>query len=281
VSGLSILVLTQDEGSNLPALLESIEGLDHQLFVMDSGSTDATVAIAEGAGATVFSHPFDNYGAQRNRAQALLPDPDGWVLHMDADERLTPELKDEIAGVMQSGRSGVDGYMLRQRTVFMGRWIRHGGHYPSFHLRLFRIAAGRCEDRLYDQHFVVDGRVEQLRHDYIDTIGSDLYTWTMRHARWARLEVEEQQLGHGDRKLVEPRLRGTPIEKKRWLRAKVLDRGPLFFRSFGYWVYRYFFRLGFLDGREGLIFHFLQGFWFRFLIDSMTFEAARGRDSGG
>ena len=274
-SKLAVLVLTQDEEANLPSLLNSLAGLDHELFVMDSGSTDRTLEIAAAAGATVFSHPFDDYGSQRNRAQAQLPDQDGWVLHMDADERLTPELRDEIAGVMSQPSGGVDGYMLRQRTVFMGKWIRHGGHYPSYHLRLFRVAAGRCEDRLYDQHFVVDGNVSRLSNDYIDTIGADLYNWTLRHARWAKLEVQEQGRTSTDRRLVEPRLGGTPIEKKRWLRTRVLDRSPLFFRSFGYWIYRYFFRLGFLDGREGLIFHFLQGFWFRFLVDSMTYERSR------
>lgn len=276
---LSVLILTKDEEKNLPACIQSLEGLEHDLFVMDSGSTDRTVEIAEDAGATVFQHAFDNYGAQRNRAQELLPNRDGWVLHLDADERLLPALADEIRAVMQNPPAAVNGYMLRQRTVFMGKWIKHGGHYPSYHLRLFRIGQGRCEDRLYDQHFVVDGRVEGLANDYIDTIGADLYTWTIRHARWAALEIQEQAREKPTTGRVQPRFTGDPIQRRRWLRERVLDRGPLFFRSFGYWIYRYFFRLGFLDGKEGLIFHFLQGFWFRFLVDSMAFEAARSNET--
>lgn len=280
-SPLSVLVLTHDEEENLPGLLSSLEGLEHELFVMDSGSSDSTLDIARAAGATLFEHPFDNYGAQRNRAQALLPDPSGWVLHLDADERLTPELRNEIARLMADPSPSFDGYMLRQRTIFMGRWIKHGGHYPVYHLRLFRIDKGRCEDRLYDQHFMVEGRVGRSKHDYLDTIGADLMTWTMRHARWASLEADEQMLGGRREGRVQPRLGGTPIQRRRWLRVKVLNRGGLLGRSFGYWFYRYFFRAGFLDGKEGFIFHFLQGCWYQFLVGATIYERERAGSRDG
>lgn len=271
MSKLSVLVLTHDEEKNLPGLLDSLAGLDHDLFVMDSGSTDRTIEIARAAGATVFEYPFDNYGAQRNRAQAMLPNQLGWVLHLDADERLTPELRDEIP-TLATDHGSFDGFMLRQRTVFMGRWIKHGAHYPSFHLRLFKIERGRCEDRLYDQHFLVDGKVGRSKHDYIDTIGADLMTWTVRHARWASLEADEHERGRRTVEGVVPRLGGTPIERKRWLRVKVLNRSALVGRSFGYWFYRYFLRAGFLDGKEGFIFHFLQGCWYQFLVGATIYE---------
>lgn len=277
---LSVLILTQDEESNLPGCLESLQGLDHDLFVMDSGSTDGTIDIAEAAGAAVFRHPFDNYGAQRNRAQDMLPDQSGWVLHLDADERLTPELRDEIGATMKAPPASIDGYMLRQRTVFMGRWIKHGGHYPAYHLRLFRVAKGRCEDRLYDQHFMADGRVDSLKNDYVDTIGSDLISWTIRHARWAALEADEQARGSVTTEgRVSPRWRGTPIERRRWLRVKLLNRSALFGRSFGYWFYRYFLRAGFLDGKEGFIFHFLQGCWYQFLVGATIYERSKKAQS--
>lgn len=276
MTNLSVLVLTHDEEKNLPDLLASLDGLECNLFVMDSGSTDSTVDIARGAGATIFTHLFDNYGAQRNRAQDLLPDQSGWVLHLDADERLTSELVDEIRGLMSLPSPAVDGYMLRQRTVFMGRWIKHGGHYPAYHLRLFRTAKGRCEDRLYDQHFMVKGSVKRARNDYIDTVGADLATWTARHARWAALQADEMRRRPEAERLVRARLRGTPIERRRWLRVHVLDRSGLIGRSFGYWFYRYVLRGGFLDGKEGLIFHFLQGCWFQFLVGAMSYEQEVG-----
>jgi glycosyltransferase involved in cell wall biosynthesis len=269
---LSVIVLTMNEEVNLPGCIQSLNGLDYDLYVVDSGSSDRTIEIAKAAGAFVVQHPFENYGAQRNWAQSVLPFKTDWLLHLDADERLTPELVKEIAAVLKDPPPEISGYMLRKRTIFMGRWIRHGAHYPSYHLRLFLKDKGRCEDRKYDQHYVAEGKVLTLKHDYEDVITSDLSTWSHRHVRWAEMEVEEQTLAQREGSRVKPRLLGTPIERRRWLRDVPYKRAPLFVRPFLYWAYRYFLRLGFLDGTEGLVFHFLQGFWYRFLVDSKLYE---------
>jgi glycosyltransferase involved in cell wall biosynthesis len=276
-AGVSTVILTFNEEANLPALLRSLNGLECPVFVVDSFSTDRTCAIAAEAGATVVQHEFQNYGAQRNWAQANLPIATEYVLHLDADERLTPALVDEINAVVRADRKDVNGYLLRKRTVFMGRWIRHGGHYPSYHMRLFKKAAGRCEDRLYDQHYVVTGRAEKLANDYIDVITSDISAWSRRHVRWAELEAAEVTTASPGEGRVQPRALGTETERKRWLRQQLYARMPLFVRPFGYWFYRYVLRLGFLDGVEGLIFHFLQGLWYRFLIDVKIYELRTGR----
>jgi glycosyltransferase involved in cell wall biosynthesis len=271
---LSVIVLTYNEEANLPACLDSLRGLPCTVFVVDSGSSDRTLEIAEGHSASIWHHDFDNYAVQRNWALDHLPIQTSWVLNLDADERLTPELRDEIKNLIELPPAGVSGFLLRRRTVFMGRWIRHGGHYPSYHLRLFRNGSGRCESRRYDQHFVADGVTTPLRHDYIDVVSSSLITWTMRHARWAALEAGELRSSTNTGRQVKPVLTGDPIQRRRWFR-NAYARGPLFARALAYWGYRYFLRLGFLDGREGLIFHFLQGFWFRFLVDAMIFEESR------
>lgn len=276
MSRLAVVVLTYNEKANLPACLASLDGLASELFVVDSGSTDGTTDIARAAGATVVEHPFENYAEQRNWAQEHLPISSEWVLHLDADERLTPDLVDEINRVLQEPTADADGFLLRKRTIFMGRWIRHGGHYPSYHLRLFRRDRGFCEERLYDQHFLVRGPVRRLRHDYLDVVASDLATWATRHVRWAGLEAREMLRGGGQKgERVRSRVFGNPIERRRWRRERLLWRLPLFLRAFGYWGYRYFVRLGFLDGIEGLIFHFLQGCWYRFLVDAYIYEARR------
>ena len=169
--------------------------------------------------------------------------------------------------------------MLRKRTVFTRRWLRWGGQYPSWHLRLFRTGRGRCENRLYDQHFVVDGPVGRLHHDYIDVLTDDLSRWVERHNRWASLEAAElasKAAGSGE---VEAKLFGSPIERKRWLRYRLYRNAPLFVRPFLLFVVDYVFRLGFLDGRPGLVFHVLQRFWFRFLVDAKLYEL-RFREAG-
>ena len=275
---LSVIVLAHDEETNLPACLASVRPLDADLFIVDSGSTDRTVAIARAAGCQVVEHPFENYARQRNWAFDNLPIATPWTLCLDADERLTPELAAEIAALVARPDAAHDGYMLRKRTLFMGRWIRHGGQYPAWHLRLFRSGHGRCEDRLYDQHFIVEGRVgrsQRLRR--------------RDHQRPQRIHPAPQSLGRprgagAPRRragcparalAVSPRLTGTAIERKRFLRTRVYQRFPLFVRPFLFWIYGYVFRLGFLDGVEGLIFHTLQRFWFRFLVDAKVWELTR------
>jgi hypothetical protein len=215
-----------------------------------------------------------------------------WLLHVDADERLTNELVAEINKTLAASRnenravtkcnrgqessSGhrIDGYLLCKRTVFMGRWIKFGGHYPVYHLRLFRKGEGLCEHRLYDQHFVVRGAVAKLSEDYVDVLSSGIDTWIQRHTRWADLEAK-QSLVDDEGIRVAPRFHGNPIERRRWCKTNVYNRLPLFVRPFFYWAYRYFFRLGFLDGKEGFVFHFLQGFGFRLLVDLKIHELRR------
>ena len=270
-SELTAVVLTYNEETNLPECLSSLQPLGCEVFVVDSGSTDRTREIAAEAGARVVEHPFENYGAQRNWALQQLPIQTGWVLNIDADERLTAELRASITRALAGPPGDTNGFLLRRRTVFMGRWIRHGGHYPSYHARLFRKGKGRCEDRLYDQHYIVNGKVEKLPGDMIDTT-PDLSSWTVRHARWAEMEAAELLLEGNQRGRLTGKVLGTSIERRRWQRQSIYNRLPLFLRAFLYFGYRYVLRLGFLDGRRGLVFHFLQGFWYRFQVDAFILE---------
>ena len=276
---IAAIVLTFNEERNLPECLASLAEWVDQVFVVDSGSADRTVQIARQAGALVFEHPFEHYGAQRNWAIDHLPITAPWMLHVDADERITPELQRSITAALARDAAEVAGYLVSRRTLFMGRWIRHGGHYPAWHLRLMRTGTGRCEDRLYDQHFYVSGTVQKLQGDLIDTWTPDVATFTARHLRWAVLEAAEHEAPAS----AEGRIRGrlasdNAIEQRRWLRDWYA-RWPLFVRPTAYFLYRYVVRLGFLDGRAGLVFHVLQGFWFRFLVDALILERRlRGKD---
>jgi len=274
---ISVVFLTYNDEHLIEEGLQSVAGWVDEIYVVDSGSTDGTLEIARRYTDKIANHAFENYAAQRNWAQANLPLANEWVFHIDADERVTPELRASLQQMFkQSTLDDVDGVMFPRRTVFMGRWIRHGGHYPVYHMRLYRKQKGQCEDRLYDQHFTVQGNVVKAAGDLIDVISASLESWTLRHVRWAGLEVQ-QQMGLENVARIKEKLGGTPIERRRWLKSFIFGRTPLFLRVFAYFFYRYFLRLGFLDGTEGLIFHFLQGFWFRFYIDARLWEAQKAQ----
>lgn len=267
----SVIILTFNSADSLPATLASLAGLTDDLYVVDSGSTDATVAIAEGAGATVLHHAFESYGAQRNWAIDNIVVRNGWQLHLDADERLTPELRDEIASLPEM--SDYTGYYLPRLLQFMGRILLHGGMSPTWHMRLFLNGKGRCEAREYDQHFLCEGPSRQLKGRMIDDIRMPLTEWTARHNRWADAEVREM-LSNDSAGRIAGKLGGNAIEKKRFLRD-IYNGAPYFVRPVGLFCYRYFLCLGFLDGMEGFIFYVLQTFWFRFLVDAKLYEARK------
>jgi glycosyltransferase involved in cell wall biosynthesis len=270
----SVIILAFNSVDTIATTLARAREISDDLHVVDSFSSDDTVAVSRQLGAQVVQHAFESYDAQRNWAIDNLVLRYAWQLHLDADERLTPEL---IASVRTLPESPADsGFLIARMVQFLGRILRHGGMSPTWHLRLFRNGAGRCEERKYDQHFYLsNGSTGELQGYMIDEIRMPLTEWTARHNRWADAEVLEQTVAISTAG-VQPRFRGTPVERKRSLRA-LYNRAPLFIRPYALFVYRYFLRLGFLDGREGLIFWTLQTFWFRFLIDAKIFEQQKNK----
>ncbi len=160
----------------------------------------------------------------------------------------------------------------------MGRWIRHGGYYPTWLLRVFRHEVGRCESLQMDEHIILDhGATVRLHADIIDRNNKDLTFWTDKHNSYASREVRDILESHGKVSTGNPVLQaslgvGEQAHGKRWIKTNVYLRMPLFLRPMLYFVYRYFLQFGFLDGKEGLIFHFLQAFWYRFLVDAKLYE---------
>lgn len=272
----SVIVLAFNSAQTLGATLAQARAISDDLHVVDSFSTDTTVALSQEHGAQVVQHPFESYGAQRNWAIDHLVLKYPWQFHLDADERLTPELIASVQALPED--AACSGFMVARMMQFLGRVLRHGGMSPTWHLRLFRNGAGRCEERRYDQHFyLLQGTAGSLEGSMIDEIRMPLSEWTARHNRWSDAEVL-QLTGPPDAVRIQPRLFGNRVERKRYLRGLYND-APLFVRPYALFFYRYVLRLGFLDGREGLIFWTLQTFWFRFLIDSKLFEQ-RQRRSG-
>jgi glycosyltransferase involved in cell wall biosynthesis len=272
---LSIIILTHNEEKNIEACLKSISKLNCPVFIVDSGSTDSTLTIAQNFDVKISHHPFQNYGQQRNWALKNLPINTPWVLNMDADHRMTEQLSKEIEQIFSNTiAESINGFLISRRTIFLGKWIKYGGHYPVYHAILFRKGFGYCEDKLYDQHFVVEGQCGTIKSDMIDTLTDSLSSFTERHNRWATLEAEDQISAYSKKnkeELVQAKFIGNAQQRRRFSKS-IYEKFPLFVRPFIYFIIRYFFKFGFLDGKTGLVFHFLQGFWFRFLVDAKIYE---------
>jgi glycosyltransferase involved in cell wall biosynthesis len=270
---ISVLVLTYNEGRNLEACLESVSSLAGEIFVVDSGSSDGTVDVAKRHGAEVITHAFETHAKQWNWALRGLPFSREWTLCLDADHRVTVELADEIARLFKDGASliEVDGFYIKRRQVFRGRWIKHGGYYPKYMLKLVRHRQSWCDEReLIDFRLYVKGPTRLLRHDVIEANENeaDISFWIAKHNRFASLQAkEEMRRAHdGVAWAITPSLFGTPDQRVLWLKDRWY-RMPLYVRPFIYFFYRYILRLGFLDGKQGFVFHFLQAFWYRLLVD--------------
>jgi glycosyltransferase involved in cell wall biosynthesis len=271
---ISVIVLTLNEEKNLGKCLESVRGIaDEVIVVDDTRSTDCTLEIAERFGARTFRHEFVNQAEQFNWALDHTDPKGAWILRLDADEVLTPELSREIAEILPKTPPEVSGFYLKRRVYFMGRWIKHGGYYPTWILRLWRRGAARIERREVDEHtMLLTGEARRLRNDFIDEDRKGLEWWTAKQNTYSTREARERIKLSGSSERRGARLGGEQAEQKRWMKHHFYLKLPPFFRACAYFTYRYFLRLGFLDGKEGLIFHFLQGFWHQFLTDAKTYE---------
>jgi glycosyltransferase involved in cell wall biosynthesis len=270
----SVIVLTCNEEKNIEDCLKSVADYAEELFIVDSFSTDNTIELSRQYTDRIYQHRFENYSAQRNWAQDNLPIKNEWIFHLDADERATPELLANLSRIFSRSKIDADAFLVSRRTIFRNRWIRFGGHYPVYHLRIYRKNSGRCEDRLYDQHFTSRGRILQVKGDIINIITPDLTQWQATHKKWAYLEAKEYLLSK-DSKGKNTNALAAPIQKRKISRYKFYYKMPLFIRPFIYFFYRYIIKLGFLDGRQGLVFHFMHGFWYRFIVDMEIFNLRR------
>jgi glycosyltransferase involved in cell wall biosynthesis len=277
-ANIAVVILAYNEAVNLPQALASVCGWAREVFVLDSFSTDATVEIALKAGCKVKQNPFIDYAKQRNFAIEHLAIQSAWILFLDADEWLSAGLKDEIAQVILVNPEE-NGFYLKRRMIWMGKWIKRG-YYPTWILRLFRRGTGKCEDRAVNEHLIVEGKIGYLQHDFIHEDHKDISDWIAKHNRYATCEALEllkqdcqQQQGE-----ISVRFWGTQAERKRWLRYRIWNRMPPLFRPWIYFCYRYFFSGGFMEGRQGFIFHFLQALWVQILIDVKYIEFRQQAD---
>lgn len=282
---LTVVILTKNEEKNLRKCIESFRGVARRFVIVDSGSTDGTEKLcgqmdaelhAFGAQVDFYAHPWVSYADQFNWGLENTSIATEWSMRIDADEELTEELAHEIEERLEHLEESISGVILRRRTIFMGRWIKHGGRYPELLLRIFRTGKAICEMKLMDEHLILmSGDTLTFHFDLIDNNLKDLDWWTAKHNWYSSREVLDYQ-----RNQEEDTLRVEGGSSKQARIKRIIKNGgyyklPKFFRAHLYFLYRYWFRLGFLDGTEGKIYHFLQAYWYRFLVDAKMYQCEK------
>lgn len=273
---LEVIVLTHNSAAVIERTLRAAMDVASHVQVVDSGSQDGTLDILSRLGCDWVHRPFVHYADQRNWAMDQFGERAEWQLHLDADEMLDDTAIAAIRNALHAPGQA-QGFILERRTHFLGRALRWGGA-TNYHLRLFRSGSARCEDRLYDQHFVSPHPAQRLPGLMHDMNVGDLGEWMARHNRWSSLEAAE--LGRTQRPLagtrIEARWSADPRERRRLYKGGYY-RAPLIWRALALFVYRYFLQAGFLDGRAGFMYAFFQTLWFRMLVDAKLHEQRRGR----
>jgi glycosyltransferase involved in cell wall biosynthesis len=274
---ITAIVLTYNEEIHLERCLESVKKITNKIIVVDSFSTDKTTKIAKKYGAVKLAHSWTNHSKQFNWALGKLDSltKSDWILRLDADEYLTETLIKQIQQALKNPDLTTNGFYFNRRIIFQGKLIKYGGLSSNIVLRLFRYGTGKCENRWMDEHIKVVGLIQPLKGEIIDENLNSLTWWTDKHNKYASreavdlLNLEFHFMPHDS--IAELNISNSAA-LKRWFKEHVYSQLPSRFRAFMYFFYRYFIRLGFIDGKAGFSFHFLQGFWYRFLVDAKVTE---------
>ncbi len=273
----TVVILTYNERLHIQRCLDNVKPFAKDIIVVDCQSDDGTIDICEQNGVRIVQHRWPgNQAEQFNWAIDNLDIKTEWVLRMDADEYLLPELVAELEQKLPTMDEDVKGLEFKRRHIFMGHWVKHG-IYPVIILRMFRNGCGRYDNRLMDEHIVLkDGKSIVLNHDFCDHTLINVSDYCCKHINYAKREAAEvlDEI-YGLRGSVQINgglgLQAQSKHKKKG----TYNRMPLFWRSFAYFVYRYILKGGFLDGKEGFLFAFIQGWWYRTLVDAKVLEVKK------
>ncbi|MCL1943333.1 MAG: glycosyltransferase family 2 protein [Candidatus Azobacteroides sp.] len=267
---ISVIILTYNEELHIQRCIENILPIAKDIFVVDSFSTDRTVEIARSLGAGVYQNKWENnHAKQFNWGLTHLPITTRWILRLDADEYLTEELVQEIQKKLPYSEKDVTGIVLKRKQYCFGSWV-----HPLKLLRIFENGKGVCEQRWMDEHIQLsEGRVMEFEHLFLDHNLNTFGWWIQKHNGYSireAIDLLDVELNLSDKNRMAINIGKEAIEKRN--KKLKYARSPLFWRSFFYFVYRYIFKLGFLQGKAGFIWHFFQGWWYRTLVDVKIFE---------
>jgi glycosyltransferase involved in cell wall biosynthesis len=268
---LTAIILTKNESKNIEHCLKSINKLASRMVVVDSGSDDNTVELAKKLGAEIYIHRFENYARQFNWALDNTDIKTKWVLRIDADERFTTELCEEVEYNMNIHRdSDVNGFTLEAWLFFMDRKLKYGGGRKR-KLMIFKNGIGRIEDRKMDEHTILSsGRSIDLKERFLHYDFKNIHSYVAKLNWYATREMQDYFIYKNE--INQETLIDKKIIKKRQKKYGVYYKMPMFLRALLLFVYNYFFKLGFLDGKEGFIVHFFYSFWYRVLVDAKIYE---------
>lgn len=270
VPDITVVILTLNEELHIARCLRSLQPICRRVVIVDSGSSDATVTIAQSLGAETLHRPWPNsYADQFNWGLRESNISTAWTMRMDADEYLTHELQDQIQKALIACPDDVAAFELMRLVRYSGHDIRWGGFFPQRLIRIWRTGQGKCESRLMDEHMDVEGgRIRPLQGLLVDENLNDIHWWTNKHNNYARREAADLlDIEYGlSSSRAKPPLHGH-AGAKRWIKERVYARMPLGLRAMTYWWYRFFLRAGFLDHPDVWTFHFLQAAWYRTLVD--------------
>lgn len=271
MSQITAIVLTYNEEKHIARCIASLKKVADRICVIDSFSTDQTVEIARKSGADIYQNKWINYSNQFSWALNNCNIQTEWTMRVDADEYLEDPLPASISNFIKNPQNHNSAY-FRRKIVFLGHPIKHGFFYPALMLRLWRTGQGNIESRWMDEHIIVTNPVTRcLDGDLVDENLNDLAWWANKHIGYAQREVYDlvESSRHNPTDLSN--LSGQ-ARLKRILKIKVYARLPLVLRGSFYFFYRYFIGRGFLDGKAGFFFHFLQAFWYRVFVDAKLYE---------
>ena len=261
---LTVVILAFNEELHIERCINSAKLISDSIYIVDSFSSDETRSIAERLGVHCLLRKFDSHSEQFNWALGEI-EPCEWVVRIDSDEYLTDELVSSIKTCVSIDRDSLNGFSFKRRIYFLGKAISFGGVFPVEVVRMFRYGFGKVEDRLMDEHILVEGEVGTLEGEIIDNNKSSLTWWINKHNRYSSLEALEMYFEEKSH-LSQSKLSGATAFRRRL--KTIYQNLPIYIRTTLLFVYRYIVRLGFLDGFYGFIFHFYQGYWYRLLVDT-------------
>ncbi|OYT97736.1 MAG: glycosyl transferase [Pseudomonas sp. PGPPP3] len=272
-----VIILTFNESRHIARAIDSIRPFAKEIIVVDSYSDDGTVELAKALGATVLQNKFINQAKQFQWAMDNAPINSKWIMRLDADEVVESDLVAEIKAKLPALSERVVGVNLKRKHIFMNKWVRYGGRYPLLMLRLWRVGYGRVEDRWMDEHVVVlGGEITTFEGGFADHNLNNLTYFIDKHNKYAvreAIEVISQRLNLLIQdKALNKNSASFQAAFKRFIKVNIYNRIPFTVGALLYFLWRYFCQLGFLDGRSGLVYHFLQGFWYRFLVGAKVME---------